>query len=716
MRRAYENEFELDMMIPRVLEIIRRKIEWLIFRLESLVGMRYFDACFLLTVAVLYFIAYPDPRIIMGDDFFVLSEKAWFSNKIDWLSHLLLFNQTRFTWSGDFHLFRPGLFIFYFIAQDVIWPLGIHSIWAWLFLINMLVFFCVYRFLSALCNKSLAVPLALWVLFPEPLGQMLFVWPHIQPYWIAIAFFSIGGTFAIQAARAVEPEIGRPHVLAGLSFFVGSLFHEFVIIATLLCGLYLLLYSIFTFAKKKTHVSIASVTVRTRSLLLLFVTPVVFYSIIRFLVFFLLDESAYSAGAMTRSWMGVPGFIKTILFQATASQSLTVGLAVFGLAVMVVMRKVLLGDELSRLKAAIILSAFTAIAALLVYGRVLPGGDIAPWYYPVLSFVCMGFIALLFHFLGSRWPSARLWLTAYALGVYGLGALLHIPELRASSSDYEREYGPSIKAAVAIRDDLDSIPQLHCFNGVMGNPDKIAPIDNNDADIRAGKPSGFNKESRHRMLSLLLYDKLCGVASGIPATYAFKSSSAMPVRVSLPVFGPENPVQVDLSIPSEILSGINIPKIKTSIAPGNIFEARGARKEITSDELKVYQYTSGIAGAQLSLRDEKNISPIMYNSALVFGLGEDPAKILTIAMHDADVFVSKGVGNTAQVLATGLVPHMSKSIALRVQARDGICDIYVNDFLVTQSAFCTLPAGKIGIYHFGNGSPQETPTGLLIFQ
>jgi len=369
------------MNFRQICKNIQRKVDRIVFLLDTATGTRYFETCFLLAVIFLYFIAYPYPWILALDDYIVLGERAWFDSSHEWLSHLLFFNQTRFTTSGDFHLFRPGLFIFYFITQDVLLPLGMKVVSAWICLINILGFFCVYRFLSVLCNKLVAVPLALWILFPAPIGHMLYVWPHIQPYWLAIAFFSIGGTLAIRATRVASPETDRAYILAGVSLFAGSMFHEFVIIATLSCIIILLSYGILIKEERLVGPSNKSFSDRTRSLLLMFSIPVLSYSVIRLLVFILFDESEYRrTEAITTSLASISVFVKTILAQATTFQSLAVGGTVFGMALIVVVKKILTGGMARRLEAVIVLSAFAAIVFILVYGRVLPGGgDVMPW-------------------------------------------------------------------------------------------------------------------------------------------------------------------------------------------------------------------------------------------------------------------------------------------------------------------------------------------------
>ena len=66
----------------------------------------------LLISLVAYF---KDVILFQNDDTFIVPEIAWFAGfNSDFLQHLLILNQSRYTWVGDFQLFRPGVFLIYF--------------------------------------------------------------------------------------------------------------------------------------------------------------------------------------------------------------------------------------------------------------------------------------------------------------------------------------------------------------------------------------------------------------------------------------------------------------------------------------------------------------------------------------------------------------------------------------------------------------------------
>ena len=72
-------------------------------------GLRDLGAMVLLAGLTCYAFL-PRRFLYIWDDTFFWPERHFFTNNLDWLWHLLPFNQTRYTWVGYDLLVRPGLF------------------------------------------------------------------------------------------------------------------------------------------------------------------------------------------------------------------------------------------------------------------------------------------------------------------------------------------------------------------------------------------------------------------------------------------------------------------------------------------------------------------------------------------------------------------------------------------------------------------------------
>src|SRR5437870_6100087 len=116
-----------------------------------------------ITAYVLYNWFYPIAQYYLEDDWTVLPERIWFKGKIDWLEHLLFFNQTRFTCVGDYMLYRPGLF-FWVWLQDIMGRSDRMAQQLLLVAVTCGIFISFYLMIFRECGKALALAGALFAL------------------------------------------------------------------------------------------------------------------------------------------------------------------------------------------------------------------------------------------------------------------------------------------------------------------------------------------------------------------------------------------------------------------------------------------------------------------------------------------------------------------------------------------------------------------------
>ncbi|WP_143814799.1 hypothetical protein [Magnetofaba australis] len=167
----------------------------------------------------------PSPFLLNADDYYVFTEYGWFDSDWAWLKHMLSFNQTRFTFTGDYLLFRPGLF-FMMGANDILWREATDLlIFEWL-LICALALWVLYRACALFTPHWLAALLALSLTSLIPANaHVSFHWSTAVFYMICLGLFTQG---ALWLGRSDGQGPSRP-VLGILALFFASLFHELAI-------------------------------------------------------------------------------------------------------------------------------------------------------------------------------------------------------------------------------------------------------------------------------------------------------------------------------------------------------------------------------------------------------------------------------------------------------------------------------------------------------
>ncbi len=129
--------------------------------------------------------------VLMNDDYFVLAERVFFQNNasIEWLQHLLFFNQTRLTWVGDFSLFRPGLFFLQWLYFEILFPINPKLVSFTVATFNILSLMGIFYAIKRYSNVYFGV-FAVLSMSVIDRGSVIYVWAHINPYIISIGLFS----------------------------------------------------------------------------------------------------------------------------------------------------------------------------------------------------------------------------------------------------------------------------------------------------------------------------------------------------------------------------------------------------------------------------------------------------------------------------------------------------------------------------------------------
>ncbi|MBF0589356.1 MAG: hypothetical protein HQL53_09515 [Magnetococcales bacterium] len=183
----------------------------------------------LLLGMTLYLVYTPIAELCFRDDMLTLPERAWFTDDLAWLKHLLSHAQSRYTFSGDSILFRPGLMFMIWLQE----MLGRHNRQL-LEGISLLVsgmtaytFYHIYQKISG--YKPIAALFALFIILTN---AEISYWPHINPYMMGMALFAWGVWLFHHAHRKQRPE-KRFRLIVGstLLLFCSTLFHEFTAIS-----------------------------------------------------------------------------------------------------------------------------------------------------------------------------------------------------------------------------------------------------------------------------------------------------------------------------------------------------------------------------------------------------------------------------------------------------------------------------------------------------
>lgn len=124
-------------------------------------------------------------------------------------------------------LYRPGLFLWVW-AMDVLFRPDRFAQHLFLIGVTCVAFFIMYSIMVKECGKKLAFALSLFAFTCRSGGNLLYVWPHISGYLIALTCYSLAANFLAEENLSFYRAL-----LTSILFFVAETFHEFVAVTLL---------------------------------------------------------------------------------------------------------------------------------------------------------------------------------------------------------------------------------------------------------------------------------------------------------------------------------------------------------------------------------------------------------------------------------------------------------------------------------------------------
>lgn len=168
----------------------------------------------------------------------LLIETADFDNIGSLLSYSLPHPRTRFLWTGDQMLFRPGLYLLFSFEK---WAFGYNFLWWQVtgFVLHLIVMGQLLKILNMLYPSRLAPFLVLNVSVFY-LAQEMVIWHHVSGYLLAMIFLLAALIHLVH--YLIRDKNSDKHFQAMLRFFfVGCFTFEFVILGCLMIMFFLLM-------------------------------------------------------------------------------------------------------------------------------------------------------------------------------------------------------------------------------------------------------------------------------------------------------------------------------------------------------------------------------------------------------------------------------------------------------------------------------------------
>ena len=623
---------------------------------------------------VLYHWFYPLQHYYYDDEWFVLPERVWFNSSWEWLSHLLLFNQTRYTYAGDQILVRPGLFLWMWI-QDELFRANREGQQLFLAGVAIGAFTIFFFALRKECGKWLAFAAALFAFSCLP-GVDFYNWSHLSGYVLALAFY----TLAIHLQFTGQPTVRRA-LVTGILFFLAETCHELVA-----CSM-VILVAIELYRARP-------VMRRVNLLRLLPMVAALFAYTVLVVAVWAIHPPKLISGTATQS---VPFSLENIsaILKIMAGVFLQVlnnlvpfltadpeiniarwilgGLLILALAV----RQCIRPTE-GRQKLVAVLIPILILFVGLALGRVSMQGVVKIHYFPLFQFFAV--LAIFLMWPGGKWGS-RL---APVLAIVLAGSSVYNAQLvRESRPQREEWVGAAVNAARGISSYLETHPD-RCFAGIF-DP-------NLRTRINAAMNISFSSEN-------------CGLRKGKPVTFKLNKEGNV-AEFETKTAEPSVRLMDRLSLPaaSGELDGY------LNRAPLNLFERK--RTPVTRGLELRYLYepiTTHSLQARFYSLDEY---PILYNAGLAISSDRGPVFFL-LQNNMLRLLTIDSAGKVTEFAYTQL-PRMNHEFWFTISDNNEFCDIYYDEFLVMQIPSCLQGNLKVGTFTFANGTAPETLVDLIV--
>jgi hypothetical protein len=663
----------------------------------------------------------PNPSYIALDDFFTLPERLWFvRDNAGWLRHLLDFPQNRFVNVGDFSLFRPLLFLQWWLEdmagrshRDLFHAIAVATGVAW----ALSTYVLLRRYVSILLAFLLS---AILLLSPTPDAHNYFVsWPHLTAYSLALALFNVG---LLLLPREQHPRGAVALVLSACCFVIAGWNHEFVVPALLLLVLLQALW--LWYERGRAPVLRQSFCATGTALLILGAVDLVHFLWFTEFAVPLRDQDWQPIGASLRNLAVflasplLPGFTQqNALIIASLAVAVT---AAFFLSGIVGLRR----DRLAvLLRDPVALGAFAACAAIVggvFVGRIMIDGWTPPWYFRLLA----GYQAIVLAAASTAViakrdkPVQTVLLIAAVVLTYGLirqTRSLH----RADTAIYQSN---QIQAVVrAVREELAGHANW-CFGGIkltgIAADPKLDPFPVNLL---------LNIPTATAAISTILQYEGCPERGGTPIYFSVaEAGSEIEVRplTLAPGFFHDRPGSFS---PAEKVATFNLPAPLYQELGTNIQAFRkthdqhpfgtrgwdGRSHEEAPWRGKLTARIDGNCPCEIRMRVESDDSfPRMYNLGFLFDDGQPNA--MALLLFENRIVLGRFESGQLRISSLGFVPDMRAPLDLIVTSDDSGCLVFANRQLVASDSKCALTAGSFATLTWPNGTPGERLTNLGI--
>lgn len=607
---------------------------------------------------------FPIEHFYFDDENFVLPERLWFTNPWEWLSHLLFFNQTRFTWVGDFILVRPGLFAWMWV-QDLFRAdrLIIQSFIAG---VHVFVLITAFFFLRRSAGAVLAAAFALYAVLCV-IGRQLYTWPHINGYAVSMGFYVLAAYLFLKEKPSMKWRI-----VTGISFFLACAFYELTALT-----LPLLLVAEKWSGKKKNG----------SRLLTLFIPLCAFGLIVVFAQTVLRPHSLSPIQELTSSensvsrflWVWI-NFFRNLAFVSLPFPTESVALAYIKTVIFFGGLSFLGWKSWRQLSAEdrhTFRMAFVPLIALLLgvgLGRVGPRAVIKEHYFPIFHFfIWLSLAALLGRFL----LKSRI--------LYG-GALVVL----LGSTLWTSLWIDVVKAAPAE----EAEAQVNTVN-------QIRKIVQEKKGCFAGWADYVGRDRDSAVVNSALLQESCARKTATSVfTESFDRMNVHATDLTDSVSLPE--VKNELASLQGPISSEILQSYLTSRPPNLAQTIAGSVNGILQLRQVAEAHTSKVLKVQWVSKDEW---PNLWNVGLAFESGNIQNFVL-IRDNLLELFAFR----EGQPLATISSPLFSVESPLElkiVKVQGPFCRYYVNALLIFQFAACPVELTKAGMITFDNGTPSE---------
>ena len=668
----------------------------------------------------------PNPSYLAADDFFALPERLWFIHRdLDWLYHLVNFSQARFDNVGGFSGLRPFLF-FDWWAEDMVGrelrglfhQLCVATGIAWAATTYLLL----RRYIGFVLSTAAA---GILLIAPGVEAYSYFMsWPELNAYGVALLLFNVG---LLLLPTEHQTRSAPVLLLAGLSFVIAGLNHEFVIPALLVMTVLHAGWIWYDRRKgsraatlRQTFAVVASASVILCVIALIhfmlskFTEPlrwdtlqpalISLYRLSALIVMPLLPQNIGDAARIIVPL--VLAALVAILFAVKA-------LAVEPTKVFVRMRDpAVLGA----------VSAFIAIVVAVFVGRIVTDGYAPTWYYRFLSaYEAILLAAASTVVVVRRVALVRticLVLAAYL--AYGFGRQIYTVHM-GNRAIYELNHIAPV--VTAIRRQISQNPRW-CFAGVLPRGISAKPDFNpRPRDLTLDNPAAV------AAITTVLQFYTCAERGGEPTYFAVSGGGASPdvqaMRASaqflqsgppVPPAGVSGPA---IAFPEPLFEvlGPNIQDYKQTRDPhpyGTIEWDGLTRRDVPWRGSVIANIDGNCpCDIRMSVKSDDRF-PRMYNLGLVFGYGQSGA--IALLLFENQVVLGRLEGARLRITSLGFIPDMRAPLDLFIRFDDNGCMVFANRQLVVSDPDCKLDAGGFGTFSWPNGTPAERIIDLSVVE